>query len=312
MKAIQSVAILGAGAVGAYFAQKFYDAPAFSLNVIARGARLERLKKDGIVVNGTRYPFPVIDPAQATATVDLLIVALKHSHLTQALPGLEKLIGEQTIILSVMNGLDSEEHIAALYGVEKTMYGISLAIDSVREGNRVVYASPGVHYFGEATNRELSPRVLCVKDAFERAEIAYKIPEDMRRFMWWKFLINVGVNQASAVMRAPYAVMQESRQAQALMEALMREVIALAVLEGIDLSERDIEQWYPVLNSLSPAGKTSMLQDVEAGRKTEVDVFAGKVVQLGEKHGLPTPVNRTVLQIIRGLESLWENYVTIS
>lgn len=302
MEKIQHVVVLGAGAVGAYFAQKFHESPDFSAGIIARGDRYARLKKDGIIVNNQPYLFPVIDPATAKDPVDLVIVALKHHHLAEALPGLDALLAEDTIILSVMNGLDSEAVIASQYGAARVMYGISLAIDSVREGNRVRYASPGVHHFGEATNEEFSPRVLRVKDAFERAGIAYKIPKDMLRFMWWKFMVNVGVNQSSAVMRAPYAVMQESTQAQALMDALMQEVVSLAKLEGIDLSEKDVEDWYPVLNSLSPEGKTSMLQDMEAGRKTEVDIFAKKVVALGKKHGLPTPINQTVLQIIQVLE----------
>jgi 2-dehydropantoate 2-reductase len=103
-------------------------------------------------------------------------------------------------------------------------------------------------------------------------------------------------------MRAPYGVFQSSPNAQALMETLMREVIALAGAEGIDLTEQDIADWYRPLRTLSPTGQTSMLQDVEAGRKTEIEIFAGKVVELGHKHGIPTPVNETMLRLIRVLE----------
>jgi 2-dehydropantoate 2-reductase len=86
------------------------------------------------------------------------------------------------------------------------------------------------------------------------------------------------------------------------MEALMREVIALAGPSGVNLGEQDITDWYQVLKTLSPDGKTSMLQDVEAGRKTEVEIFGGTVVALGQRHDVPTPVNRTLFQIIRVLE----------
>ena len=79
----------------------------------------------------------------------------------------------------------------------------------------------------------------------------------------------------------------------------MREVISLAKVSGINLTEQDIPDWYRFLNTLSPHGKTSMLQDIEAGRKTEVEIFSGKVVELGKKYGVPTPVNQTVLNIIR-------------
>jgi 2-dehydropantoate 2-reductase len=201
-----------------------------------------------------------------------------------------------------MNGLDSEEIIGSVYGMDKVLYAISVGIDAVRQGNRITFTKPGKHYFGEATNAHLSPRVQRVQTAFERAGISYETPPDMIRLLWWKFMINVGMNQASAVTRAPYGVFQSSPEAQALMEALMREVIALARVVGVDLVEQDVDDWYTVLNTLSPQGKTSMLQDVEAGRKTEVEVFGGKVVALGETHGVPTPVNQTVLRIIQVLE----------
>lgn len=124
----------------------------------------------------------------------------------------------------------------------------------------------------------------------------------MMRMMWWKFMVNVGMNQASAVMRAPYGVFQSSPDAQALMEALMQEVISLAKASGMNLTNQDLDEWYTFLNTLSPEGKTSMLQDVEAGRKTEIEIFGGKVVELGRTYGIPTPVNQTVLHIIQVLE----------
>ena len=115
-------------------------------------------------------------------------------------------------------------------------------------------------------------------------------------------MVNVGMNQASAVMRAPYGVFQTDMQAQALMKALMVEVIDLAEVLDVDLTQKDIDDWYTVLHTLSPHGKTSMLQDIEAGRKTEVEIFGGKMVELGKLHGIPTPVNHTMLRIIRVLE----------
>jgi len=302
MQEIQKVAILGAGAMGAYFASRFFDTAGFSTVLIAKGRRLDKLKTKGLVVNEKSYAIPVIHPDEATSTMDLIIVALKHHHLEEAAQGLEKLVGDSTTIISVMNGLESEEYIGSIYGMDKMLYTISVAIDAVRQGNQITYTKPGKHYFGEAVNAHLSQRVLRVQEAFDRAGIVYETPEDMTRMMWWKFMINVGVNQASAVMRAPLGVFQKSPEAQGLMEALMKEVIALTDVMDVNLTNRDIEEWYTFLNVLSPQGKTSMLQDIEAGRKTEVEIFGEKVVELGKTHGVTTPVNQTVLQIIRVLE----------
>jgi len=302
MQKIQKVAILGAGAMGAFFATKFFDAAGFSTGLIAKGQRLDKLKTKGLIVNGKSYAIPVIHPDEAISPVDLIIVALKDHHLEEAVQGLEKLIGDSTTIISVMNGLESEEYIGSIYGMDKMLYAISVAIDAVRLGNQITYSKPGKHYFGEAINTHFSRRVLRLQEAFNRAGIVYETPEDMTRMIWWKFMINVGMNQASAVMKAPYGVFQTSPEAQGLMEALMKEVIALTDVLDVNLTDRDIEEWYPFLKVLSPQGKTSMLQDIEAKRKTEVEIFGGKVVELGKTHGVATPVNQTVLQIIRVLE----------
>jgi len=302
MPEIHKVAILGAGAVGGYYASRFLDTPQFSTVVVARGERYDRLTSNGLVLNGRRVAIPVAHPDDAASPADLILIALKHHHLRRALPDLANLVGPRTTIISLMNGLDSEEIIGSVHGKEKTLYAISVGIDAVRQENRITYTRPGKVYFGEAVNTQLSQRVQRLQEAFDRAGIAHETVEDMIRMLWWKFMVNVGVNQASAVMRAPYGAFQSSPAAQALMEELMREVVALAGHAGVNLVEQDIADWYEALNTLSPQGQTSMLQDIEAGRKTEVDIFGGKVVEMGQAYGVPTPANQTVLRIIQVLE----------
>ncbi|MEE4609168.1 MAG: ketopantoate reductase family protein [Desulfobacteraceae bacterium] len=302
MKTIRNVAILGAGAMGAYFAACFAADKSFNLCLIARGERRERLARDGLMVNGRSVFIPAASPEDGPAPADLIIVALKHHHLAAAVADLKPFVGPDTVILSVMNGLESEAIIGAAVGQEKVLYAISVGIDAVRQGNRLSYSNPGRHLFGEADNTVVSDRVRTVQEAFTRAGIAWETPPDMLRMLWWKFMINVGMNQASAAMRAPYGPFQTRAEARDLMEALMREVIALAGPAGVNLGEPDIADWRRVLETLAPGGKTSMLQDVEAGRKTEVEIFGGTVVALGQRHNVPTPVNRTLFQIIRMLE----------
>ncbi len=298
---IRKIAILGAGAMGGAYAAMLNSVNAFDTTFVARGPRAERLAQDGLVVNGKTLKLPVVQPDHAAAPAELVIVALKDHHLNDALDDLKPLVGEQTTIISIMNGLESEAIIGEAYGPEKLLLSIAVGIDALRDGNRISYSNPGKILFGKTRNKEISPRVRQLQETFTRAGIAYETPEDMQRTLWWKFMINVGMNQASAVMRAPYGVFQTSQDARALMRALMQEVISLAKASDVNLSEADIEDWCAILQTLSPNGKTSMLQDIEAGRQTEVDVFAGKVVALGRERGIATPVNAAMLHAIRVL-----------
>ena len=302
MPEIKNIAVIGAGALGSLYASQFYAAQGFSTVFIAKDERLEKLKHEGVVVNGVHCPIPAICPSQASEPADLILVALKHHQLQDAVSDLGALVGPSTLFLSVMNGLESEETLGALYGMEKVLYAIALQVDAVRVGNQTQYTRAGTIHFGEAQNATHSPRVQRVQVAFTRAGIRWQTPADMLRMLWWKFMINVGVNQASAVLRAPYGVFQTNCEAQALMEALMQEVVALAQHQQINLTRQDILDWYPVQSALSPQGKTSMLQDIEAQRQTEVDIFAGKVIALGKASGIATPVNQTVAHIIRAME----------
>lgn len=302
MTSAQTVSILGAGALGAAYASKFYKMDPGCVAFVASGERYQRLKTEGVIVNGTRYMIPVLSPDDDAPPSDLIIVALKDQHLATALGDLAGRVGENTAIISVMNGLDSEDAIGAMWGADKVLYAISVGIDAVREGNSVNYSKLGRIRFGEADNTQLSERVQKIQSLLDRADIGYTTPQDMIREMWWKLMVNVGINQASAVLRAPYGVFHTSLHAQAIMEAAMREVIALAQAEGVNLGPDDLTNWYPVLNTLHAEGKTSMLQDVEAGRVTEVDIFAGKIIALGKQHGIPTPVNEMLLHAIKVIE----------
>jgi 2-dehydropantoate 2-reductase len=222
--------------------------------------------------------------------------------LPKAVTDIKRRIGEKTIIMSVMNGIDSEERLGAAYGMEKILYAVAVGIDALREHNRLTYTTQGKLFFGEAKNPVISERVKDVQALFDSAGIAYETPADMIRILWWKFMINVGINQASAVLGAPYSAFQTSQEARELMESAMKEVMAIAREAKVDLSEKDIENWYSVLSGLSPEGKTSMLQDVEAKRKTEVDMLAGKVIELGKQYDIPTPVNQKILETIKRIE----------
>jgi 2-dehydropantoate 2-reductase len=301
--AINKISIVGAGAMGAVYAGLLYDMDSRCISFVARGDRMERIRREGLLVNGKFYNIPVLSPEDHAVPADLVIVAVKNQHLDDAIRDMRNCVGPETVIISVMNGIDSEEEIGAAYGMDKVLYCVSLGIDALREDNRVIYTTQGTLFFGEATNPSPTQRVKRVQELFSKAGIVYETPADMKRVLWRKFMINVGINQASAVLHATYSVFQTSQEAQNLMESAMREVIGLAQKAGVNLSEEDIRGFKPILARLNPQGKTSMLQDVEAGRKTEVEMFAGRVIELGRHYKVPVPVNQMLFDQITEIES---------
>ncbi len=303
MTPIRTIAILGAGAMGAMYASRFYAMDPASVAFVASGERAERLRREGVIVNDQPFPIPVLTPDDPAPPADLILVALKHHQLAASLPDLDRRVGEQTLFLSVMNGLDSEEVIAARFGAEKVLLTVAVGMDAQRRGQVIHYAAIGTLLVGEADNTVLSERVRRVQAVLDRAGIPYQTPVDMLNRLWWKFMINVGVNQASAVLRAPYGVFHTSPHAQAIMEAAMREVVILAQAKGVRLEMSEIDHWYTILRKLHPDNKTSMLQDIDAGRETEVDAFAGKMVALGRECGIPTPVNELLYHAIKVIEA---------
>ncbi|MFL0196836.1 ketopantoate reductase family protein [Clostridium sp. WILCCON 0269] len=303
MKSIKNISAIGLGAIGCAYNSKLYDMNPSGIKVIAGGQRAERYKKDGFVINGKRYDFTYVSPQEKCEPADLIIVSVKANQLNQALMDIKNHVGKNTIILSLMNGITSEEIIGKEYGMDKMLYSLCIAIDANRKKNNIYFSSYGSIIFGEKKNIIYSEKVQAVQELFDRAEISYEIPENMLRSLWWKFMVNVGINQASAVIRGTYGIFQTVKEARDLMESAMWEVVELSKKVGINLDESDINKWYKVLDTMNPHSKTSMFQDITYGRKTEVDMFAGTVCELGEKYGVHTPVNKTFLNIIKVLQN---------
>jgi len=304
MKTIRKVYLSGLGAIGSSYASRIHDADPDCLKVILDKDRYKRYKNDSYYINDKAYSFNYIRPEEAFETADLLIIAVKQHHLDQCIQDVKNFVGPDTIILSLLNGISSEEIIAKEFGSNKVLYSFCVGTDAVRQGTNTIFKNIGKIVFGEKTNEVFSPKVEAVKELLEKSNIPYNIPKDMLRELWWKLMVNVGINQISAVLKAPYGVFQKVNAAKELMIAASNEVVQLSKKVGINLKDDDINEFIKVLNNLAPEGKTSMLQDMEAKRKTEVDIFAGTVIALGKKYGVATPVNDMLYKMIQTLEQM--------
>lgn len=303
MRKINTVSLIGLGAIGAAYGSFLNDSLKDSFSVVANAERINRYQKDGIKINGKTHNFHYITPESKTEPADLAIFSVKNAELPHAIRDMENHIGPDTIILSLLNGISSEGEIYAASKNNHILYSISVEIDAVRQNNEITYSNIGRICFG-GKGDSFTDDVFAVKELFQRVGIPFEIPEDISHTLWWKFMINVGINQTSAILKAPYGVFQKVPEAYQWMESAMYEVADLSEKAGVHLTEADVKKFCPILNNLSPLGKTSMLQDIEAGRKTEVEYFAGKVCELGRKYNVKTPVNDQLYQIIRILEEI--------
>lgn len=303
---IKRVSIIGLGALGILFGNHLAKKmPSGDLRIIANEERIKKYKKEGVYCNGEPCVFHYVTPEEEVSPADLIIFTVKYNGLDEAIREVRNHVGENTIILSALNGITSESLIGRAYGMEKVLYCVAQGMDAVKEGNELTYHNMGVLCFGDREPGNPSPQVERVVSFFDKTEFPYLIDTDMPKRMWGKLMLNVGVNQAVAVYGGGYGVIQKEGEARDTMIGAMREVMVLAQKEGINLTEEDLNYWLDVLSKLSPLGKPSMLQDVEAKRFSEVELFAGTVLELGRKHNIPTPVNQRLYDEIKAREATY-------
>ena len=297
---IQSVAILGAGAVGSYIIWGLSKKDNIRLGVIAEGDRARRLKESGCAINGAVYRPEVWTPQEAQG-VDLLVVALKYGSLPGALESIKTAVGSNTVVMSLMNGVDSEELIAAQIGAEHLLYSF-IKVASHKEADGYHFdpdATLGVIY-GERFAPFESERVKAVRELFTDSGVNFRVTEHIQEEMWSKFRLNVCNNLPQAILGAGVGCYRDSVHMKAISDGLCHELEAIAVAKGIDLSKVDASSRHGSL--VPPATRYSTLQDLDAGRHTEIDMFSGALMRMGQELGIPTPYNEYTYHMIKALE----------
>ena len=298
---MQTVGIVGLGALGVLFGQRLLENGA-DVRVIADEVRAERYQKQGVICNGTPVNFRYETPKTAKP-VDLMIFATKESGLRGAMETASEFIGENTLMLSVLNGVSSEETIAARFGERNVIYCTAQGMDAVKVGNALTYAHAGMIVLGEKQPGGISPRVQQIADFLNTHGVTAQPVGDMVRRQWGKLMLNVGINQTVMVFEGDYGTVQKPGKPREIMLAAMREVQKLAALEGYPISDAEFDDWVNLADSLSPVGKPSMRQDGEAHRKSEVELFAGTIIRRAEKFGLDVPVNRWLYDTVKQMEA---------
>lgn len=301
---IENIGLVGAGSVGSALFSKIYANDPAHAFIVARGTRAARLEEKGLFVNNeTIHPVVYSDPSQ-DIRLDLLIIVVKTYSLESVMDDIEDLISDDTILLPLQNGILTTERLMERFPANRVLYGTVQRTDAHRIGHRVFFTTLGETKIGYADNKEIKPEVAETYDRLKSLGINIKIYEDMKRVQWLKWMLNTGASQVAAETGVECGFFGMVGEITELMSLCMDEILALARYEHVNVTEKDRDDIINILIKYPPDKKMSMLQDLEAGRTTEIEEYAGTVIKLGEKYGVPTPVNRVLYLTIISREKI--------
>lgn len=285
---MKKVIICGLGAVGMTYAVKLRGK--CELKILVDAKRLERYTNNKPLFNGEEQTFDYILPSDSSFVADLIIIATKSYGLIQAIGNIKNFTTSDTTIISRLNGISSEELIQKTYPQAKVLKSYFIGHSAVRDGDSVI--QDGVGTIVVENNPEIGI-------FFEECGIDYSVPDDIDYSMWLKFTMNIFSNQVSAILKMTFGDLKKNKTFIEFAKKIIVEVRQIAEKKGVNNTENLEKDALYALSLMCDEGKTSMYQDILAGRKTEVDIFAGEIIKLGKEFNVLTPYNKVLYDLIK-------------
>jgi 2-dehydropantoate 2-reductase len=290
------IAVVGTGGVGAYFGGRLAQAGE-SVAFVARGAHLAAIRERGLRVDSVAGDFTVApaeasdDPA-AIGPVDAVLVGVKAWQVTETAHALGPLLGPDTFVVPLQNGVTAADELAAVIGPERVLGGLCRIVSAIVAPGHVAHSGVAAKVeFGERTG-PTSDRVLRLAEAFARAEgLTVEIPADVEAATWEKFVFIAPVSGVGAVTRQPVGVTRTTPESRALLAQAMQEVEALARARGIALADGAVARNLAYVDRLPPDSTASMQRDLMDGRPSELEQQTGAIVRLAREAGVAVPAN---------------------
>jgi len=300
------IAVMGSGGIGGYFGGRLADAANVTgsdVSFIARGAHLAAMQKDGLRINsplGDAH-IPSVKATDDPATigpVDIVMFGVKLYDVEEAAELCKPLIGPDTAVISFLNGVDSEARLQAILGAEAAVGGVARIPSNIAAPGVIAHMGPFAELdFGELDGRD-SPRLNAFHAACEGAGIRSDLVDNIETAIWLKLAILSPFASVCCMTRLPGRIMVEDPHVHEVAVAAMREVIAVARAKGIDLPDDALESRQDMMNGFVNA-KPSMLHDLEAGKRIELNGLQGAVVRMGVELDVPTPVHQVVYAALK-------------
>ncbi|WP_119157777.1 ketopantoate reductase family protein [Caldimonas tepidiphila] len=301
------VCVLGAGALGCAIGGTLAEAGSEVWLINRSKVHVEAINREGLLMrhaDGERtVRVQASTDCHGIGPADLVIVLVKSFDTRSAIEAAAPIVGEQTVVLSLQNGLGHEDILAEVVGRERVLAGKTYVGGVMLGPGHIVAGTRGKHTHIGELDGSISPRVQRIAAEFERAGLATTVSPNILGTMWDKLLINVATGALSGITGLTYGPLYSVPEIEQTALTAVAEAMAVARASGIRLSMQAPRQaWEMASAGLPPDFKTSMLQSLEKGSVTEIDFINGSVVRWGEKCGVPTPVNRTLVAAIKGIE----------
>jgi 2-dehydropantoate 2-reductase len=300
------IAIFGAGGVGAYFGARLAEV-GNEVSIVARGAHLDAIRANGLRVDsvlGDMLVRPKVASSSAAdvGPVDVVLLGVKTWQVAEVAPALKPLLGAETFIVPLQNGVETPDQLAAALGPTHVVGGVCGGFCFIVGPGHVKHIG-GITFikFGEL-NGEESERVERLRAQFAAAKVDVEVPDDIRIALWEKLMLVVPFGGIGAVSRAPIGVIMKTPETRALIEAGIREIAAVALAQGVRLSPDTVGRTLALLDRTTPTGTSSLQRDIAAGKRSELDAWTGAVVRLGAKLKVPTPTHSFLYAALLPLE----------
>lgn len=292
------IAVIGAGGVGGYFGGKLAHA-GVDTTFIVRGRTLSALRANGLRVDSIRGDFTVpavqaTDDPSTVGQVDAVLIAVKAWQIPEAARALLPLLGPDTVVVPLENGLEGPAQLAATVGREHILGGFCSIVSYIVEPGHIRHtAAEPLVAFGELDHTR-SPRVERLRAAFESARVDALTPADIQSAMWTKFLFIAPMSGLGALTRVPIGVWRSMPETRALAVAALHELLALAAARGVTFTDDTIDLTLARYDNLPPEATASLQRDVMEGKPSELDAQIGAVTRMGRESGVPTPVHDVI------------------
>jgi 2-dehydropantoate 2-reductase len=304
-----TVVIVGPGAVGCLFGGILREAGHEVVMLDHEPARAEKIKRDGIHIEGISGNRNIRVRATARALdlpdSDLVIIATKSYDTEKAVLSVAGAIGPLTPVLTLQNGLGNVEMISRTVGADKTVGGITSQGANVIGPGSIIHAGTGKTVIGTPANRQ-TEYLEKTRAILDSAGFAPQVSYDLEGTIWGKLVINVGINALTAVLRLNNGRLLDFTGSRLIMKAAVEEAVSVARAKHIKLAHENPLAQVEEVCGLTAKNVSSMLQDVFAGRKTEIVNINGAVARLGAELGLATPVNDLLTALVQTIEQSYD------